>query len=86
MTDINFLAQIAYNTGTDPIDYAVTNVIQSHIEVFLATRDIHADFLAEAGRPLGHRLMTTDALSRHILADLLNAGWTPPTLASEPGP
>ena len=78
MTDISFLAEVAYATGISPIDYAVTNVIRSHVEMFLATRDIHADFRREVGHPLSSPEPTTDTLSRQILADLLRAGWVPP--------
>ena len=65
MTDIDFLADFAYRTGTDPIEYATTNVIQAHI-------DAHLHRLGVAPDP------GTGALSCRILADLLGAGWTPP--------
>jgi hypothetical protein len=63
--DISLLAQIAYETGIDPITYATQYVIRSHIDVWL-------------GWPQG---FTTAALSRRILGDLLDAGWTPPQVA-----
>jgi len=69
--DISILARTAYETGIDPIDYATDHVIQSHVEVFLAVRDVSA----EIGCPLPH---DTAALSRRILGDLMDAGWTPP--------
>ena len=77
--DIDILAATAYETGIDPIDYAVTNVTQAHIEVFLAIRDVSA----EIGCVLPH---DTAALSRRIVADLLNAGWQMPALPERPEP
>ena len=79
MTDINLLAQVAYDTGIDPVTYATDHVIQSHVEIYLAVRDL----AAENGIVLP---MTTANLSRRILGDLMDAGWTPPSPASEPEP
>jgi hypothetical protein len=67
MTDIDFLARFAYSTGQDPIDYAAENVIRGHI-------DAHFD---PDGFP-GEVNPATDALSRRILGDLMDAGWTAP--------
>ena len=61
MTDIDFLADFAYRTGTDPIEYATTNVIQAHIDAHLHRLDCPPD-------------PGTGALSCRILADLLGAG------------
>lgn len=71
MSDISFLAEIAYRTGIDPVTYATDHVVQSHVEIFLAVRDVSA----ELGCPLPD---DTGALSRRIVGDLLDAGWTPP--------
>jgi len=67
MNDIDFLAAFAYSTGQDPIDYAAENVIRAHINAHLHP----------AGFP-GDIDPATDSLSRRILGDLLDAGWTPP--------
>ncbi len=67
MTDIDFLARFAYSTGQDPIDYATENVIRAHIEAHYNP----------AGFP-GDVNPATATLSRRILGDLMDAGWTPP--------
>ena len=67
MTHIGFLAQFAYDTGQAPLDYAEVNVIRAHI-------DAHVD----PGHFPGDVNPATAALSRRILGDLLDAGWTPP--------
>ena len=74
--DIGFLARFAYDHGQDPIDYAASNVIQIHIDVYLTV--LAARATDPASFP-GYVLeATTAALSRRILGDLLDAGWTPP--------
>jgi hypothetical protein len=77
--DIAFLARIAYGSGIDPITYAAEHVIQSHVEIFLAVREVGAELGVAAARDTG-------ALSRRILGDLMDAGWTPPALTPEPEP
>lgn len=76
MTDICFLARFAYEHGEDPISYAAQAVIQTHVDVYLAI------CAGRAGDPAsfpGYVLeLTTEALSRRILGDLMDAGWTPP--------
>jgi hypothetical protein len=67
MTAIGFLAQFAYDTGTPPLDYAEVNVIRAHIDAHL-----DPDSFPGEVNP------ATAALSRRILGDLLDAGWTPP--------
>lgn len=67
MSDIDFLARFAYSTGQDPIDYAAENVIRGHIDAHL-----HPDAYPGDVDP------ATTALSRRILGDLMDAGWTPP--------
>lgn len=74
--DICFLARFAYDHGENPIDYAVTGVIQTHIDVFVSV--VAARVENPEAFP-GYVLeMTTAALSRRIVGDLLDAGWTPP--------
>jgi len=68
MTDIDLLAQTAYDTGIDPIEYATQHVIRAHLDRYLP------------------RCETTAVLSRRILGDLMDAGWTPPQLESETEP
>ena len=67
MTRIGFLADFAYATGQDPVDYAAANVIRAHIDAHL-----------NPGTFPGDVNPATDALSRRILGDLMDAGWTPP--------
>ncbi len=67
MTDIDFLARFAYSTGQDPIDYATENVIRAHIDAHL-----DPDSFPGEVNP------ATAALSRRILGDLMDAGWTAP--------
>jgi hypothetical protein len=82
MTDIGFLARFAYDHGTDPIDYAVSHVIQIHIDVYLTVCAARAE--DPASFP-GYVLEATlPALSRRILGDLMDAGWTPPALEAGP--
>lgn len=70
MNDIDFLARFAYSTGQDPIDYAAENVIRAHI-------DAHFD----PGNFPGDVNPATDALSRRILGDLMDAGWKAPEVS-----
>lgn len=74
--DIDILAATAYETGIDPVDYACANVIQAHIDVYLGIGAVLAELGVRRAEP-----MTTAALSRCILGDLMDAGWTPPEVA-----
>lgn len=77
--DIGFLARFAYEHGEDPIDYATQGVIQIHVESWLMICAARAE--SPASFP-GYTLeLSPAALSRRILGDLLDAGWTPPALA-----
>jgi N-acetyl-anhydromuramyl-L-alanine amidase AmpD len=67
VNDIDFLARFAYSTGQDPIDYATENVIRGHIDAHFDPDNFPGDV-----NP------ATAALSRRILGDLMDAGWTPP--------
>lgn len=69
MSDIDFLASFAYSTGQHPVDYAAENVIQSHVNAYLGIGQDFSDDLRE---------LPTAPLSRRILGDLMDAGWTPP--------
>jgi hypothetical protein len=76
MSDICFLARFAYDNGQDPIDYAAHSVIGSHISAHFTI--LAARMENPAAFP-GYVLdLTTAALSRRILGDLMDAGWTPP--------
>jgi hypothetical protein len=66
--DIDLLARTAYETGIDPTDYATRHVIEAHIVAHLGTRGVLAGDSTEAIK----------ALSRRILGDLLDAGWSAP--------
>lgn len=73
--DINGLAKVAYEAGVDPLLWAeklVGELIDVHLEVMVARE---ADPKAFPGFPIE---LTLGALSRRILGDLLDAGWTPP--------
>ena len=68
--DLGVLAQIAYDAGITPLDFAEEQVT-IHIAVHTAT----------AGAPPGMFLaaqMSPDAVARRILGALLDAGWQPP--------
>ena len=67
MSDLDFLAAFAYDTGQDPLDYAAENVIRGHIDAHFDPDNFPGDV-----NP------ATTALSRRILGDLLGAGWTLP--------
>lgn len=69
--DIGFLARFAYDTGMAPLDYAEVNVIRAHVDAFLNPGSFPGDV-----NP------ATAALSRRILGDLLDAGWTPPEVTT----
>jgi hypothetical protein len=72
-------ARIAYDLGIDPVDYAETE-LTTLIGAHLGLASICADL--EISPPAG--TLTTGAMSRRILGSLLDAGWTPPAVASEP--
>ena len=69
MSDIDFLARFAYDTGQDPVDYATENVIRAHIDAHFDPDNFPGDV-----NP------ATAVLSRQILGGLMDAGWTPPEL------
>jgi hypothetical protein len=77
MTD-NAIARSAYANGTDPVDWAVT-LAQVQIETaatILITRE-HTP----GAYPQFRGELTAEAVARRIVGELLDAGWTPPTLA-----
>jgi len=61
MTDIGILARTAYESGIDPITYAIEHVVQAHIE--------SRDGYREAGMGL-----PASAVACMIVAGLLDAG------------
>ena len=77
MTDICERARIAYDLGIDPVDYAETELtvlIGVHLSLAVVCADIGVDV------PEG--TLTTGAMSRRILGNLLDAGWTPPEVTT----
>jgi hypothetical protein len=72
MSDMDFLASFAYSTGQHPVDYAADNVIRAHIDAHFTPDSFPGDV-----NP------ATVALSRRILGDLMDAGWTPPEVPGE---
>ena len=80
--DIAYLASFAYGSGIDPVDYATAHVIEGHLKVFLGVRDARA--VNPDSFPIYDATLSTAILSRRILGDLMDAGWTPPQLAPEP--
>ena len=81
MTDICERARIAYDLGISPIDYAETE-LATLIGVHLGL----ASMCADLDVPAPEGTLTVGAMSRRILGSLLDAGWTPPSPASEPEP
>jgi hypothetical protein len=74
-SDINGLAQAAYAGGRHPIQWAeelINELINLHVTVTISRQE---DPGAYPGYPIP---LTLDALSRRILGELLDAGWTPP--------
>jgi len=71
--DISLLAQTAYDTGIDPVTYAAVNVIEAHLVAYLAR--------CEPRRLCDDDLTRVPVLSRRVLGDLLDAGWTPPEVS-----
>jgi hypothetical protein len=82
--DIAFLARFAYGNGVDPVDYATVNVIEGHLNVYLAV--LAARVMNPASFPVYDAGLSTAVLSRRILGDLMDAGWTPPAVAEDPEP
>jgi hypothetical protein len=75
-SDIAFLARFAYAHGTDPLDYAIEHVIQTHITVYLT---VCASRYADPSTFPGYDPeLSVAVLSRRILGDLMDAGWRPP--------
>lgn len=78
--DIAFLARFAYGIGTDPIDYAVENVVQIHVETYLSV--LAARVIDPASFPIYDPELSTAVLSRRIVGDLMDSGWKPPEVPS----
>lgn len=79
-SDINDLARICYEAGVDPIDYA-----EGELEILIGVHALVAT--APPERRSGYWTdLSTRALARRILGNLLDAGWHPPVWPiSEPG-
>ena len=76
--DLNTLALYAYYLGRPPLDWAEKQVdvlIRVHQEVIAARAE-------DPGTFPGYCIeLTTGALARRIIGELLDAGWTPPDAA-----
>jgi hypothetical protein len=75
MSDIDAMAKFAYDHGTSPLDWAerhVNDLIDVHITVWSSRLQDPATF------PAYSLDLTTEALARRILGELLDAGWTIP--------
>ena len=75
MSDIQGLAKFAYDRGIRLLDWAeghITQIIDVHLTVWPSR-------LTDPGTFPGYAIdLTTEALARRILGELLDAGWTPP--------
>lgn len=69
------LDQSAYDAGVDPIDWAA-QLAATHIEV----RDQVRAGQVHPGVPVAQLDQDPMATGRRIVASLLDAGWTPPTI------
>jgi hypothetical protein len=83
MAEIEPLHQFAYREGRDPIDHAVF-LVGTQIE----TRDMirTARLTKPDAFPIFRSSLTDDATARRILAVLMDAGWTPPSVEGRPNP
>ncbi len=73
--DIEPLHQFAYDDGADPIEWAV-RLAQIQIEVCDTIRAARAHW--PSAYPIFKGGLGPDAVARRIIAELLNAGWSPP--------
>jgi len=81
VTDINYLAARAYRKGIPPVDWAETlteSAIETHLMITRAREDNPAAYPCY---PIGDDLAS---LARHILGELLDAGWTMPEAGDTP--
>ena len=75
MTTIEPLHRFAYDSGTDPIEYAV-ELARVQIET---SNDIRtARIYSPNAYPIFLGSLGDDAVARRVIAQLLDAGWTPP--------
>jgi hypothetical protein len=79
MTDVEPLHAFAYREGRDPIDHAVF-LVETQIE----TRDMirTARLTKPDAFPIFRSSLADDATARRILAVLMDAGWSPPEVAT----
>ena len=78
MTEIDYLAQLSYSAGRDPLDVAI-----ERIRMIIETRDEIRDARATQPHafPCYGRDITPEHFARRALAWLLDAGWSPPDLS-----
>lgn len=79
-SDLGVLAQLAYQAGITPIDFAEEQVA-TQVGVYVALLAAGDDF----GIHLDPSRMTASAVACRILGGLLDAGWQPPVPTPEPG-
>jgi hypothetical protein len=75
MSDIDGLAQFAYDRGADPVDYAeghITQLLEVHLLVWATREDDPSAFPGYCIE------LTLGAAARRIIGAMLDAGWTPP--------
>jgi hypothetical protein len=85
VTEISERAQVNYDTGVHPLDFAageVAELILAHARVALARQRRPLAYPAHPGD------LTVDALGYRIVGAFLAAGWTPPEVpgVTEPAP
>jgi len=77
-SDLGVLAQLAYDAGIHPLDFA-----EEQVTLLVA---MHATIAAEGLGAVFPDLPTgPHDFARRILGALLDAGWSPPVLTPEPG-
>ena len=81
MTDICERARIAYQAGINPVDYA-----EAELTVLIGVHMGLAEVCADLGVTAPAGSLTVGAMARRILGAVLEAGWVPPSVTSEPEP
>ena len=80
--DISLEAQVAYNAGVRPLDYA-----EEQIAILLQqTANVARDQATDTLVPLGHPLdVSEDATACRIMGRLMDAGWRAPEWPAQTG-
>ncbi len=78
-SDIGVLAAFAYRNGKDPIDWAIE---LAEIQIGLRDEVVAGRIENPKSYPSYQLDLSTGAVARRIVGDLLDAGWTPPTGAT----